>query len=184
MEFDYTAEQEGLIRTLRAFGRKELAPRSREWDRTGELDRGVVRRMGELGLLGLRVPAEYGGQETDLLTMGIAVEEIARADFGSTTPVQAAALTGGIVGTNGTEEVKRRWLPPVVRGDAIVALALTEPEVGSDAASLACRAETGQILLRPRSAPLRPRPRNLPSLAPLALAASVGVLTASGRSGK
>jgi cyclohexanecarboxyl-CoA dehydrogenase len=141
MEFGYTAEQEDLIRTLRAFGRKVLAPRSREWDRTGELDWDVVRQMGELGLLGLRVPAEYGGQETDLVTMGIAVEEIARADFSSTSPLQAAGLVGGIVGTNGTEEVKRRWLPPVVRGESIIALALTEPGAGSDAANLACRAE-------------------------------------------
>src|SRR5512134_276276 len=105
MDFAYTAEQEELIRILRAFGRKELAPRSREWDRTGELDRGVLRQMADLGLLGLRVPAEYGGHETDLLTMGIAVEEIARADFGSTSPLQAAGLAGGIVGTNGTDEV-------------------------------------------------------------------------------
>ncbi len=141
MEFGYTAEQEDLIRTLRIFGQKELAPRSRGWDTTGELDRDVLRQMGQLGLLGLRVPAEYGGQETDLLTMGIAVEEIARADFGSASPLQQAGLVGGIVGTNGTEEVKRRWLPPVVRGDVIIALALTEPAVGSDAASIACRAE-------------------------------------------
>ncbi len=141
MEFAYTEEQEDLVRTLRIFGQKELTPRSRGWDKTGTLDRDVLRRMGELGLLGLRVPAEYGGQETDLLTMGIAVEEIARADFGSTSSLQQAGLVGGIVGTNGTEEVKRRWLPPVVRGEAIIALALTEPGVGSDAANVACRAE-------------------------------------------
>jgi cyclohexanecarboxyl-CoA dehydrogenase len=141
MEFGYSPEQEELRKTLRAFGQKELAPRSREWDRTGILDRDVLRHMGELGLLGLRIPAAYGGQETDLLTMGIAVEEIARADFGATSPLQSAGLVGGIVGTNGTEEVKRRWLPPVARGESIVALALTEPGVGSDAANLACRAE-------------------------------------------
>ncbi len=141
MEFSYTAEQEELIRTLRAFGRRELAPRSRDWDRRGEFDRDVWRQMAELGLFGLRIPAEYGGQETDLVTMGIAVEELARADFGSTSGLQAAGLVGGIVGKNGTEEVKRRWLPPVVRGDAIIALALTEPHAGSDAANLACRAE-------------------------------------------
>jgi cyclohexanecarboxyl-CoA dehydrogenase len=141
MDFAYSAEQQELIRTVRAFGRKVLAPRSREWDRTGEIDRDVLRQMGELGLLGFRVPAAYGGQETDFLTMGIAVEEIARADFGAATPLQGAGLAGGIVGGNGTEEVKRRWLPPVARGETIVALALTEPGAGSDAAAIACRAE-------------------------------------------
>ena len=141
MEFTYTAEQEELIRTLRAFARKELAPRSHRWDTTGEFPWDVWRQLGELGLLGLRAPAAWGGSETDLVTMGIATEEIARGDFGCTYGIQLAGLAGEIIGRNGTEEVKARWLPPTVRGEAIVALALTEPSVGSDAANLACRAE-------------------------------------------
>jgi cyclohexanecarboxyl-CoA dehydrogenase len=141
MEFTYTPEQEELIRTLRAFARKELAPRSRGWDTGGEFPWEAWRRMGELGLLGLRAPAAYGGSETDLVTMGIATEEIARGDFGCTYGIQLAGLAGEIIGRNGTEEVKARWLPPPARGEAVVALALTEPGVGSDAANLACRAE-------------------------------------------
>jgi cyclohexanecarboxyl-CoA dehydrogenase len=141
MEFEYTPEQEELIRTLRGFARKELAPRSPHWDKTGQFDWDVWRQMGALGLFGLRVPAEYGGQESDLVTIGIATEEIARGDFGITSGLQLAGLAGDIIGTNGTDEVKSRWLPPMVRGDAIVALALTEPGAGSDAANLACRAE-------------------------------------------
>jgi len=140
MEFTYTAEQEELIRTLRAFARKALAPHSHRWDTTGEFPWDVWRQMGELGLLGLRAPAAYGGQEADLLTMGIATEEIARGDFGCTYGIQLAGLAGEILGRNGTEEVKARWLPPTVRGEAVIALALTEPSVGSDAANLACRA--------------------------------------------
>lgn len=141
MDFALTAEQEELVRTLRAFARRELAPRSREWDRTGEFPRDAWRRMGELGLLGLRAPAEYGGQEADLLTMGIAAEEIARGDFSCTYAIQLAGLACEIIGRNGGEEVRRRWLPPTISGEAVVALALTEPGVGSDAAGLACRAE-------------------------------------------
>src|SRR5207244_4039155 len=76
----------------------------------------------------------------DLLTMGIATEEIARGDFGATYGIQLAGLAGEIIGKNGGDEVKRRWLPPTVRGETIVSIALTEPTVGSDAANLACRA--------------------------------------------
>ena len=141
MDFAYTPEQEELIRTLRAFARKELAPRSRQWDRSGELPWGAWRQMGELGLVGLRAPAAYGGQEADLVTMGIATEEIARGDFSCTYGIQLAGLAGEILGKNGAEEIKRRWLPPTCAGEAIVALALTEPGAGSDAANLACRAE-------------------------------------------
>ena len=140
MDFAFTPEQEELIRTLRGFARKELAPRSGHWDKTGEFPWDAWRQMGELGLFGFRVPAEYGGQEADLLTMGIATEEIARGDFSATYGIQLAGLAGEIIGRNGTDEVKRRWLPPMARGETVIAIALTEPGAGSDAANLACRA--------------------------------------------
>jgi cyclohexanecarboxyl-CoA dehydrogenase len=140
MDFALTGEQEELIRTLRAFAKRELAPRSGHWDKSGEFPWDVWRQMGELGLFGFRAPAELGGQESDLLTMGIATEEIARGDFGATYGIQLAGLAGEIIGKNGSDEVKRRWLPPTVRGETIVSIALTEPTVGSDAANLACRA--------------------------------------------
>lgn len=141
MEFSFTAEQDELIRTLRAFVRKELAPHSQRWDKTGEFPWAAWRRMGELGLFGLRAPAAYGGHETDLLTVGLAAEEIARGDFSATYGLQLAGLAGEIIGRNAEPEVAKRWLPPVVQGEAVMALGLTEPGVGSDAASLACRAE-------------------------------------------
>jgi len=140
MDFAFTPEQEELIRTLRVFARKELAPRSARWDKTGEFPWEIWRQMGELGLLGLRAPAEFGGQDADLMTMGIATEEISRGDFSATYGIQLAGLAGEIIGRNGTDEIKQRWLPPTVRGEAVVAIALTEPSAGSDAANLACRA--------------------------------------------
>jgi cyclohexanecarboxyl-CoA dehydrogenase len=140
MDFQLSPEHEELVRTLRQFARKELATRSREWDRTGEFPWDAWKRMGELGLLGLRAPGAYGGQEADLLTAGLAMEEIARGDFSCTYGIQLAGLAGEIIGKNGTEEMKRRWLPPTTRGEVVIALALTEPGVGSDAANLACRA--------------------------------------------
>src|SRR5712691_2393493 len=140
MDFAFTPEQEELARTARAFATRELAPRSREWDRTGEFPKETWRRMGELGLLGLRVPVEYGGVDADFLMVGIAMEETARGDFSCTYGIQLSALAGEILGKNGDPNICRRWLPPVASGEAVMALALTEPSAGSDAAALQCRA--------------------------------------------
>jgi cyclohexanecarboxyl-CoA dehydrogenase len=141
MDLAFSPEQDELVRTLRHFARRELAPRSAHWDRTGEFPWEAWRRMGELGLLGLRVPEAYGGQAADFLTFGIAMEEVGRGDFSCTYGIQLAGLAGEILGRSGTEEIKTRWLPPTASGVAVVALALTEPGAGSDAANLACRAE-------------------------------------------
>ena len=141
MDLAFSPEQDELVRTLRHFARRELAPRSAHWDRTGEFPWEAWRRMGELGLLGLRVPEAYGGQAAYFLTVGIAMEEIGRGDFSCTYGIQRAGLAGEILGRSGTEEIKTRWLPPTASGLAVVALALTEPGAGSDAANLACRAE-------------------------------------------
>ncbi|HEV2056423.1 MAG TPA: acyl-CoA dehydrogenase family protein [Methylomirabilota bacterium] len=141
MDLSLTPEQEELVRTLRAFARKELAPHSRDWDRSGEFPSKAWRQMGDLGLLGLRIPSAYGGQDSDYMTFGLAMEEIARGDFGCTYALQLAGFAGEIVGANGTEEIKKRWLPPTARGEEVIALALTEPGVGSDAAHLSCRAD-------------------------------------------
>jgi cyclohexanecarboxyl-CoA dehydrogenase len=141
MDLAFSPEQDELVRTLRQFARRELAPRSAHWDRTGEFPWEAWRRMGELGLLGLRVPEAYGGQSADFLTFGIAMEEIGRGDFSCTYGIQLAGLAGEILGRSGGEEIKSRWLPPTASGLAVVALALTEPGAGSDAANLACRAE-------------------------------------------
>jgi cyclohexanecarboxyl-CoA dehydrogenase len=140
MELAFTPEQQELVRTVRAFTKKELAPHSARWDQSDEVPVEAWRRVGELGLLGLRTPARFGGQEGDLLTVGIASEEIARGDFCTTHVIQLATLAGEIIGKNGSDEVKERWLPPSASGEALIALALTEPTVGSDAANLECRA--------------------------------------------
>ena len=141
MDLAFSPEQEELARTLRQFARRELAPRSAQWDRSAEFPWEAWRRMGELGLLGLRVPAAHGGQEAYLVTFGIAMEEIGRGDFSCTYAIQLAGLAGEILGRSAVPEIQARWLPPTARGEAVIALALTEPGVGSDAANLTCRAE-------------------------------------------
>src|SRR5258706_16094873 len=110
MDFALTPEQDELSRTLRAFARKELAPRSARWDRTGEFPWDVWRQMGELGLFGLRAPAEFVGQEADLLTMGIATEEIARGDFSATYGIWLAGVAVEFIGKKGADDVKLRLL--------------------------------------------------------------------------
>ena len=141
MDFTFTPEQDELARTVRTFAARELAPRSREWDRTGDLPRDAWRRMGELGVLGLRIPVKYGGVEADFVMVGIAMEEIARGDFSCTYGVQLSALAGEILGRNGDPSVAGEWLPRVATGESVIALALTEPSAGSDAAALQCRAK-------------------------------------------
>ena len=81
MDLAFSPEQEELVRILRQFARRDLAPQSAAWDRSGQFPWEAWHRMGELGLLGLRVPAAYGGQESDFVTIGIAMEEIGRGDF-------------------------------------------------------------------------------------------------------
>jgi cyclohexanecarboxyl-CoA dehydrogenase len=141
MEFTLTSDQEELVRTLRVFAKREIAPHSRRWDQTYEFPRDVCRKMAEFGLFGFRIPDEYGGQPTDLLTMGLAVQEIARADFGLTGVMDNAMLAGELLGAGSPPEIRKQWLPAVARGEGMFSLALTEPSVGSDAARLACRAE-------------------------------------------
>ncbi|HEY7867811.1 MAG TPA: acyl-CoA dehydrogenase family protein [Methylomirabilota bacterium] len=141
MDLAFSPEQEELVRALRQFARRELAPHSARWDKSGEFPWEAWRRMGELGLLGLRVPAAHGGQESDFVTFGIAMEEIGRGDFSCTYGLQLAGLAGEILGRSASADLQARWLPPTARGEQVIALALTEPGAGSDAANLACRAE-------------------------------------------
>jgi len=140
MDFALTPAQEELARALRAFARRELLPYSRHWDKSGEFPWCTWQQMGAMGLLGFLTPPEYGGHVADLISMGIAMEEVARGDFSATYGIQLAGLAGRMLGQHAADDVKARWLPPTARGEAIIALALTEPAVGSDAANLACRA--------------------------------------------
>jgi len=143
MALDYALEpeQEALVRTIRAFAQRELAPHSAQWDRDHVFPAEAWRQMGALGLLGLRVPVALGGQDTDLVTVGLVMEEIARGDFSCTYGIQLSTLAGEIIGKRGDAALRERWLPPMTRGDAVIALALTEPGAGSDAARLTMRAE-------------------------------------------
>ncbi|HZG72570.1 MAG TPA: acyl-CoA dehydrogenase family protein, partial [Chondromyces sp.] len=94
------------------------------------------KKLGELGVNGLRVPEEFGGSGAECVTAGIAAEEIGRGDFNLTYAVMLNALVSEIISNHATEELKKTWLPQIASGDKIVGIALTEPAAGTDAAGI------------------------------------------------
>ncbi|MBL4612773.1 MAG: acyl-CoA dehydrogenase family protein [Emcibacter sp.] len=136
-------EEQKMIRDMaRDFAAKELAPHAAEWDKTGNLPMDVLHRMGKLGLLGMTIPEQWGGAETDYISYALALMEIAGGDGGVSTimsvnnaPVCAAILK------EGTDAQKEEFLKPLAQGKIIGAFCLTEPQAGSDASMLKTRAK-------------------------------------------
>jgi alkylation response protein AidB-like acyl-CoA dehydrogenase len=134
VDFELTEEQRGFRELVREFARDVVAPATAGYDEREEFPLEVVERMGELGLFGIPFPEEYGGQGGDLLTFCLCLEELARWDSSVAITLEAAVgLAANPVYRFGTEEQKQTWLPPMARGEAIGAFALTEPGGGSDA---------------------------------------------------
>ncbi len=134
MHFALTEDQALIQRTLREFAQKELAPHAHEVDERGEIPASTFTQMGQLGLMGLPFPEEYGGAGVDTLSAAIAVEEVARV-CGSTALAYAAhmGLGSAPIFLFGSDEQKRRFLAPAARGEYLAAFGLTEPQAGSDA---------------------------------------------------
>ncbi|MEX2221094.1 MAG: acyl-CoA dehydrogenase family protein [Candidatus Rokuibacteriota bacterium] len=137
-----TDEHEMLRRTVRAFVEKEVAPHVDAWEEAGRIPRAFWRRLGELGLLGLEFPTEYGGGGGDFLSSVVLGEEMARCRSGGVafsvlvhTDMSSPWLT-----RYGTEAQKRAYLPGIVSGETVCALGITEPGAGSDMAGIATRA--------------------------------------------
>jgi alkylation response protein AidB-like acyl-CoA dehydrogenase len=136
-----TEDQCAMQGAARAFARKALAPHASAWDRAGQLPDAVVRQMGELGLLGLQVPAEWGGFKTDDLTYALCIEEVAAGCAASSTLMSVHNSVGCVpILKFGTEAQKQRWLPRMATGEVIGAFCLTEPHAGSQADALKTRA--------------------------------------------
>jgi citronellyl-CoA dehydrogenase len=134
----FTEDHQAFRRTVREFCEKELAPHSREWDRAGEFPRELFRRFGELGLLGIRHDPAWGGSGLDYWYVVAYAEELVRArnaGLGTAMLVQGEMATP-IIGEIGTEEQKREFLAPALRGEKIAALAISEPNAGSDVAAI------------------------------------------------
>ncbi|HZC76167.1 MAG TPA: acyl-CoA dehydrogenase family protein [Ktedonobacterales bacterium] len=142
MDFALSDEQQ-MIRTLcRDFAEAEIKPRAEEIDRTAAFPYEIVRKMGELGLLGLPFPEEYGGAGADFPAYCIALEEIGRGDAAVGITMEAHTSLGSTpFFLYGTEEQKQRYLVPLARGEQLWAFGLTEPGAGSDSAGTQTRAE-------------------------------------------
>jgi alkylation response protein AidB-like acyl-CoA dehydrogenase len=133
----FTDAHEELRLHIRRFLEKEVRPHLEEWEETTFPD-SIMRRFGELGFLGLRYPAEYGGQGGDYFSAIVLSEEMARAGcggLGMAVAVQAEMATPPVY-KFGTDEQRRRWLAPAISGEQIAALAITEPDAGSDVAGI------------------------------------------------
>ncbi len=150
MDFTLSDDHRLLQRTVRDFARQEVAPVAEELDRTKSFPYDIVRKLGELNLMGIPFPEEYGGAGGDTLAYVLAVEELTRVD--SSVAITLCAHTS--LGTQpvylfGSEEQKADWLPPLCRGERLGAFGLTEPEAGSDAGNTQTRAvlENGEWVI-------------------------------------
>src|SRR5262249_51258864 len=132
-----TEEQREIQHAAREFAEREIAPHSAEWDRDQHFEVDLVRQMGELGFLGMMVPEQYDGLGLSTLTYLVALEEIATVDASVAVMMSVHnSLPTQMLMRWGTEEQKQRFLRPMARGELLGAFALSEPDAGSDAASL------------------------------------------------
>src|SRR5262245_19832978 len=141
----FGAEHEMLRRTLRTFVEKEVVPEVDAWEDAGRIPRAFWRRLGELGLLGLEFPAEYGGAGGDFLASVVLGEELARCRSGGVafSVLVHTDMSSPWLARFGTEAQKRRYLPGIIAGETVCALAITEAGTGSDMAAVATRATRG-----------------------------------------
>ncbi|MCX4450003.1 acyl-CoA dehydrogenase family protein [Streptomyces sp. NPDC087866] len=141
MNLELSEEQEAVRQLARDFVARDVAPYAVEWDRSENVDKSIVKKLGALGFLGLTVPEEYGGSGGDHLAYCLVTEELGRGDSSVRGIVSVSlGLVAKTVAAWGDEEQKRQWLPRLTSGDAVGCFGLTEPGTGSDAGSLATRA--------------------------------------------
>ncbi len=141
IDFELTDEQKLIRETAREFAEKEILPRVRENDRNERFDLELAKKMAAMGYVGATIPEEYGGRGIDYLTYGLIVEEIGRVDSAMRTVISVVtSLVSTPIYKFGTEQQKREWLPKLCSGEALGCFGLTEPNTGSDAASLQTRA--------------------------------------------
>ncbi|HEY3260046.1 MAG TPA: acyl-CoA dehydrogenase family protein [Pseudonocardiaceae bacterium] len=142
MDLQLTEEQTALRRLAADFVDREVVPYAAEWDRRESVDTDIVPKMAKLGMLGLTIDEAYGGSGGDHLTYCLLLEELGRGDSSIRGIVSVSlGLVAKTIAAFGTEAQKQEWLPALCSGQALGCFGLTEPDTGSDAASLRSRAE-------------------------------------------
>ena len=142
--FELSPEHETFRKSVREFALGEIAPHAARWDKEHHFPTDVVARMGELGLMGLTAPEEYGGMgdDGDFTSLCVAIEEVGRVDQSMGITLEAAVGLGiNPILTFGTEEQKQQWLPDLVAGRTLAGFGLTEPGAGSDAGATRTKAD-------------------------------------------
>ena len=133
--FEFNEEQNLIRKSVHEFASKELAPKASYWDEHEEFPWEIVRKMAEIGLTGMHLPTSYGGGEADLVTFGIALEEVARFDQNCAIILCGSNITGRVL-LNASKKIRDFYLPDIVKGRSILAFGAAEPDAGSDLRAL------------------------------------------------
>jgi alkylation response protein AidB-like acyl-CoA dehydrogenase len=142
VDLQLSEEQAVLRHVVADFVDREVVPHAAEWDRRESVDTSIVAQLGKLGLLGVTIDESYGGSGGDHVAYCLLLEELGRGDSSVRGIVSVSlGLVSKTIDAFGTEEQKREWLPRLCSGQALGCFGLTEPDTGSDAAALRCRAE-------------------------------------------
>lgn len=140
MDYALDEDQEAFRQEVRRFATKVLAPHYQSDDKTAEFRRQLALDMAGMGLTGLRIPEQFGGQEASALIAGIAAEEVGRHDFNATYLIINTALISDVIVRNATEEQQASWLPGIATGVTVPSICITEPGHGTDAAAMEVKA--------------------------------------------
>jgi len=143
-----TDAQAMIQETARRFAVERLAPNAAEWDRAAVFPKDEIAAMGDIGLMGMLIPEEWGGADVNHVAFALVIEEIASGDGGISTTLAVQSLVGMIISKFGNTVQKKRFLPPMANGSSLGAFMLTEPQAGSDAANLKCRARRNGNIYR------------------------------------
>ena len=136
----FTEDQKTLQEATQLFARERLLPFYMQREREAKMDRALLREMGALGFIGPDLPAEYGGMDASAVTTGMIIETLSYGDFNIGALAVVQSLCGAVLLRNASKALCEEWLPRVTKGEAILALAVTEPHAGSDASALRLRA--------------------------------------------
>ncbi|HET8593781.1 MAG TPA: acyl-CoA dehydrogenase family protein [Intrasporangium sp.] len=140
MHYGFDEDQEAYRQEVRRFAAKVLAPHYQSDDKAAAFRRQLALDMAAMGLTGLRIPEEYGGQAATAVIAGIAAEEVGREDFNATYLIINTALISDIIVRNATKEQQQAWLPGIAAGETVPCICITEPGHGTDAANLELKA--------------------------------------------
>ncbi|MDQ2991762.1 MAG: acyl-CoA dehydrogenase family protein [Candidatus Eremiobacteraeota bacterium] len=140
-QFSLTDEQRAIAGLAAEIAAREIAPFIAQWDREHTFPRALYTKLTDAGLMGLIVPEAYGGVDAGYVAYALAVEELARVDAGTAVTFSVHTMICNAIVKLGSDAQKQKWLPSLSAGDAIAAFALTEPDVGSDAAAIRASAK-------------------------------------------